>query len=94
MASTVARAKLAKLVAGDWSVQAAAADVLMNAELVVSAARQAGVATPLADAARDLFGETVEGGWGGLDMAAVLAAVRARSIRPGSREPGPRALRS
>ena len=90
MASTVSRAKLAKLVAGDWAVQAGAADVLMNAELVVAAARGAGVATPLADAARDLFAETVDGGWGGLDMAAVLAAVRERSSRPGGAEPGPR----
>jgi 3-hydroxyisobutyrate dehydrogenase len=88
MASTVSRAKLAKLVAGDWTVQAAAADVLMNAELVVSAARQAGVATPLADAARDLFAETVDAGCGGLDMAAVLAAVRGRSTRTRGSEPG------
>jgi 3-hydroxyisobutyrate dehydrogenase len=94
MASAVSRAKLAKLVAGDWAVQAGAADVLMNAELVVTAARQAGVATPLADAARELFAETVEGGWGDLDMVAVLAAVRGRSASPGGMEPGPRALRS
>jgi 3-hydroxyisobutyrate dehydrogenase len=94
MASTVSRAKLAKLVEGDWAVQAGAADVLMNAELVVSAARRAGVATPLADAARDLFAEAVDGGWGGLDMAAVLAAVQGRSLRPGGGEPVPRGLRS
>ncbi|SDP16397.1 3-hydroxyisobutyrate dehydrogenase [Pedococcus dokdonensis] len=94
MASTVSRAKLAKLVAGDWAVQAGAADVLMNAELVVSAAHAAGVATPLAEAARDLFAETVDGGWGGLDMAAVLAAVRGRSTRQGGQEPWPRAVTS
>jgi 3-hydroxyisobutyrate dehydrogenase len=94
MASTVSRAKLAKLVEGDWEVQAGAADVLMNAELVVAAARRAGIATPLADAARDLFAETVDGGWGGLDMAAVLAAVQERSVRPGGGAPAPRAVRS
>lgn len=94
MASTVSRAKLAKLVAGDWEVQAGAADVLMNAELVVAAAREAGVAAPLAEASRELFAETVDGGWGGLDMAAVLAAVRQRSTRQGGQEPWPRTVRS
>lgn len=92
MASTVSRAKLAKLVAGDWEVQASAADVLMNAELVVAAGQRAGVATPMTDTARDLYAETVRDGWGGLDMAAVLAAVRNRSLRSGG--PGPRAVRS
>ena len=79
MASTVARAKLGKLLDGDYEVQAGAADVLMNAELIVAAGRRAGLATPVADVCRDLFAEAVADGWGDLDMAVVLEAVRERS---------------
>ena len=79
MASTVARAKLGKLLDGDYEVQAGAADVLMNAELIVAAGRRAGLATPVADVCRVLFAEAVADGWGDLDMAVVLEAVRERS---------------
>jgi 3-hydroxyisobutyrate dehydrogenase len=90
MVSTVARAKLAKLLDGDYAVQAGTADVLMNAELIVAAGRRAGLATPVVDVCRGLFAEAVAAGWGDLDMAVVLEAVRERSraCRVGAATPG------
>ncbi len=79
MASAVSRAKGAKLAARDFAVQAAARDVLKNSRLVAAAARTAGIATPLLDAADALYGETVALGLGEADMAAVIRAVEART---------------
>jgi 3-hydroxyisobutyrate dehydrogenase len=79
MASTVSRGKLAKLLAGDMSPQAAAADVLMNNELVAAAARTAGIASPALDVSHALFGEAVALGHGGDDMMAVIRAIEART---------------
>jgi 3-hydroxyisobutyrate dehydrogenase len=79
MASAVSRVKVAKLVTGDWHAQAAAADVLMNNRLIAEAARRAGLASPLLDACHALFAEAVALGHGDDDMAAVLAAIEART---------------
>jgi 3-hydroxyisobutyrate dehydrogenase len=79
MSSPVSRTKLAKLRTEDFAVQAAVADVHYNARLITAAAREAGVATPLADASEELFADTEQLGYGGLDMAAVLRAFEARS---------------
>lgn len=79
MASNVSRIKLPKLVEHDFLVQASIADVHMNSRLVAAEARHAGLATPLLDAADALFGETLALGHAGLDMAAVVKAVEARS---------------
>jgi 3-hydroxyisobutyrate dehydrogenase len=79
MASTVSRGKLAKLLAGDLSPQAAAADVLMNNELVAAAARAAGMASPALDVSHALFGEAVARGHGAEDMIAVIRALEART---------------
>ena len=79
MASTVSRGKLAKLLAGDFSPQAAAADVLMNNALVAAAAREIGMASPALDVSHALFGETVAQGHGGEDMIAVIRALEART---------------
>jgi 3-hydroxyisobutyrate dehydrogenase len=79
MASTVSRGKLAKLLAGDLSPQAAAADVLMNNELVAAAARAAGVASPALDVSHALFAEAVAQGHGGKDMIAVIRALETRT---------------
>jgi 3-hydroxyisobutyrate dehydrogenase len=88
MASTVSRAKVAALVTGDLSPQAAAADVLMNNRLIAEAARAAGVASPLLDVCHALFDETVGLGHGGEDMAAVVRALEARTAAPAQpREP-------
>lgn len=79
MASAVSRAKAVKLRDGDYAPQAAALDVLKNNRLIAEAARAAGVASPLLDVCHALFGETVDLGHGGEDMAAVAHAIRARS---------------
>lgn len=79
MASDVSRVKLQKLVAGDYSVQAAIADVLKNNRLVAEAARAAGIASPLLDACHALYGETLALGHGREDMVAVVHALEART---------------
>ncbi|MFY1635046.1 NAD(P)-dependent oxidoreductase [Solwaraspora sp. WMMB335] len=79
MASTVSRAKLAKLVDDDYAVQASIVDVLKNNRLVVEAARAQGVASPLLDACHALYGETADIGHGGADMIGVLHALRTRT---------------
>ena len=79
MASSVSRTKAAKLLAGDFDVQAAVADVLYNNQLIAEAARAAGTASPLLDACHSLFDETVALGHGQLDMAAVIRALEART---------------
>ncbi|MEH0474575.1 NAD(P)-dependent oxidoreductase [Streptomyces sp. B21-097] len=79
MASAVSRVKGPKLLERDFSVQAAAADVLKNNRLIADAAREAGLASPLLDVCHALYGETVAQGHGGEDMAAVLRALEART---------------
>ncbi|CAM5260430.1 NAD(P)-dependent oxidoreductase OS=Streptomyces tendae OX=1932 GN=GUR47_02110 PE=3 SV=1 [Streptomyces tendae] len=83
MASAVSRMKAPKLLTGDFTAQAAAADVLKNNRLIAEAARAAGLASPLLDAARALFEETVSLGHGGEDMVAVLRALEARTAELG-----------
>jgi 3-hydroxyisobutyrate dehydrogenase len=79
MASPISRTKLGKLREDDLSVQAAITDVHYNARLITRAARDAGVATPLADVSEALFAEAERLGHGGLDMIGVLRAVEART---------------
>ncbi|MFD2415239.1 NAD(P)-dependent oxidoreductase [Amycolatopsis pigmentata] len=78
MASEASRTKLAKIVAGDFSAQAAADDVLKNSRLIFEAAREAGSRSPLLDACYSLFGETVARGDAKSDMAAVVKAFQDR----------------
>ncbi|MFE1326499.1 NAD(P)-dependent oxidoreductase [Streptomyces sp. NPDC058741] len=79
MASPVSRMKAPKLLERDFTVQAAAADVLKNNRLIAEAARRAGLASPLLDACHALYDETVTRGHGGEDMVAVLRALEART---------------
>ncbi|WP_265736823.1 NAD(P)-dependent oxidoreductase [Actinacidiphila yeochonensis] len=79
MASGVSRMKAPKLRDGDFSAQAAAADVLKNNRLIAEAARAAGAASPLLDECHALFEETVRLGHGEDDMVAVLRALEART---------------
>ncbi|MFF4490295.1 NAD(P)-dependent oxidoreductase [Streptomyces sp. NPDC001544] len=79
MASAVSRVKAAKLLAGDFAVQAAAADVLKNNRLIAESARKAGLASPLLDVCHALYEETVARGHGDEDMVAVLHALEART---------------
>ncbi len=79
MASAVSRVKAPKLLARDFAVQAAAADVLKNNRLIAQAARKANLASPLLDVCHALYKETVAQGHGGEDMVAVLRALEART---------------
>lgn len=81
MASDVSRIKLAKLVAGDFSVQAAITDVFKNNRLIAEAAREAKIASPLLDVCHLLYGETEALGLGQSDMAAVIRAIEGRTLR-------------
>lgn len=81
MASAVSRGKAPKLLERDFSVQAAAADVLKNNRLIAEAARKADLASPLLDVCHALYEETVRRGHGGEDMVAVLRAIEARTAR-------------
>jgi 3-hydroxyisobutyrate dehydrogenase len=81
MASEVSRIKVAKLVAQDFSVQAAISDVLKNSRLIAEAARAAGMASPLLDVCHALYGETEAMGLGQADMAAVIRALEQRTAR-------------
>jgi 3-hydroxyisobutyrate dehydrogenase len=83
MASAVSRGKAPKLLARDFTVQAAAADVLKNNRLIAEAARKAGLASPLLDVCHALFGETVAQGHGAQDMVAVLHALENRTLLNG-----------
>ncbi|MFK4106815.1 NAD(P)-dependent oxidoreductase [Streptomyces sp. NPDC019531] len=84
MASAVSRVKGSKLLARDFTVQAAAGNVLENNRLIAEAARKAGLASPLLDACHALYGETVEQGHGSADMVAVLHALETRTAAPPS----------
>ncbi|MDH6493087.1 NAD(P)-dependent oxidoreductase [Streptomyces sp. SAI-127] len=79
MASAVSRVKGPKLLARDFTVQAAATNVLENNRLIAEAARKAGLASPLLDACHALYGEAVEQGHGDEDMVAVLHALETRT---------------
>ncbi|MFJ8106544.1 NAD(P)-dependent oxidoreductase [Streptomyces sp. NPDC096132] len=79
MASGVSRVKGPKLLSRDFSVQAAATNVLENNRLIAEAARKAGLASPLLDVCHALYGETVDQGHGDEDMVAVLRALETRT---------------
>lgn len=83
MASDVSRVKSAKLVAGDFAVQAAISNVLENNRLVAEAARASGIASPLLDVCHALYGETRDLGLEGEDMVAVLRAIERRTAALG-----------
>lgn len=72
MASPVSRAKLDKLLKGDFSPQAAIRDVATIAALVRDQARSTGVEAPLAETTARLFAEARERGLADLDMAAIF----------------------
>ncbi|MGE8271598.1 NAD(P)-dependent oxidoreductase [Stenotrophomonas sp.] len=79
MASEVSRIKLDKMIREDFAVQASITDVLKNSGLVAGAAHEAGMQAPLIDASDALFARAQRMGLGGVDMAAVLQAIRGGS---------------
>ena len=88
MASDVSRVKAAKLTSRDFAVQAAITNVRDNSRLITEAARSAGIASPLLDVCHALYGEALQLGLGGADMAAVLRAIELRTDTPGAGTPG------
>lgn len=89
MSSPISRLKSEKIVANDWAPQAAIRDVLMNSALITDAARGRGIASPLLDVCRALYGEAVQRGDGSLDMAAVVRAIADRTVStPARQAPG------
>lgn len=77
MASPVSRAKLQKLVSGDFGAQAAIRDVAVIAELVRQQASVAGIETPLIDAACRMYQAADQRGLSDLDMATLLQGLPA-----------------
>jgi len=82
MASDVSRVKAAKLLAADFAAQASISNVLENVRLIVTAARDAGIASPIIDACHALYGETSALRLGGDDMVAVIRAIEHRTGKP------------
>lgn len=71
MASSVSRAKLAKMIEHDHTPQAAIGDVRTIARLVADQCADVGAAAPIIDICAALFRSADEGGLAHLDMAAV-----------------------
>lgn len=78
MASAVSRGKLAKVVGGDLTAQAAVSDVLYNTRLILDAAAEATAAVPLLAACETLLAATEDAGHGASDVIAVVDAIRER----------------
>lgn len=81
MASDVSQIKIEKLAQHDFTRQAGISDVLKNNRLVVEAAREARIASPLMDACLSLYSETERLGFGEEDMISVIHAIEARTER-------------
>lgn len=90
MASDVSRVKAPKIAKQEFGVQASISDVLKNNQLIVDAARQAGIASPLLDETRELFSETLNLNLQDQDMAAVVCAIDARTLTSKSKSEGAR----
>jgi 3-hydroxyisobutyrate dehydrogenase len=80
MASDVTRVKLPKLIERDFSVQAAITDALQSCQHIASAAREAGVASPLLDLSRELYAGSISSGNDRGDMISVIHAIEASTI--------------
>jgi len=79
MASSVSRIKLAKLIAGDYSPQAAIIDALNSTRLITDAAQHSHAACELIRVCMKQYEETFKLGFGSEDMTAVMHAIQARS---------------
>jgi 3-hydroxyisobutyrate dehydrogenase len=79
MASDISRIKTVKLRDREFGTQAATRDVHYNSELIIDAARRAGIASPTLDVAEQLYRQAVALGHGAQDMAAVVTALEART---------------
>jgi 3-hydroxyisobutyrate dehydrogenase len=80
MASSVSRAKAAKLVAEDFAVEGAISNVLEVSHLIAAAARHSRIASPLLDVCFALYSEARALGLDGADMVAVIHAIEQRTF--------------
>lgn len=74
-ASWIGTDRMARALAGDFAPRARAAILTKDVGLAVRMADAAGIATPLADAALDVFRATVAAGFADEDDAAVIKAI-------------------
>lgn len=81
MANDVFRVKLPKLVAADWSTQAAIRNVHDNCRLILQASDTSGAATPVLAACESLYASAIAAGLGEQDMVAVRDTLDARRSR-------------
>jgi 3-hydroxyisobutyrate dehydrogenase len=79
MASEYSRMKARKLLAGDFTVQAAVANVCESTRLICAAARGAAIASPLIDVCDALYTETRALGSANVDIISVIAAIEQRT---------------
>ncbi|WYZ38009.1 hypothetical protein EsH8_II_001515 [Colletotrichum jinshuiense] len=79
MASAYSKIKVAKIVNGDWSPQAAVKDCYNSTQLIVEAARQANVRAPFAELCGSVYGEAKETGLSEEDMIAVYKVFQSKS---------------
>lgn len=79
MASDLSRLKVAKLVAKDYAAQASILDVREIVRLIVDAAREVGIASPLIDVCDELYDETQAMGLAGYDIVSVIRAIERRT---------------
>ena len=84
LSSDLLRTKAPKLVARDFTVQAAIATLMDGLRLIDDAARETDTALPLLDVCRDLYAEASSLGLGQSDIVAVVRAIEGRSGRRGS----------
>jgi len=79
MASTLSRAKAAKLIAEDFGVEGAISNVLEVSRLIAETARESRIASPLLDVCSALYSETRALGLDDADIAAVIRAIEQRT---------------
>lgn len=82
LASALLAAKLDKLLADDFTVQAAIADVAKNTGLITATAHRVGASVPLARTCDRHFRDAVDAGDGDLDLVAVLRTLEAQAGNP------------
>ncbi|KAH8655856.1 hypothetical protein BX600DRAFT_470434 [Xylariales sp. PMI_506] len=71
MASAHSHMKIDKMIRGDWSPQAAIQDCANNTQLIVSAAKQADIESPLIQLCSKLYKQAASSGFENEDMIAV-----------------------
>ena len=76
--------KAPKLMARDFTVQAAVAALMDGLHLIAYAARETGTALPLLDVCCELYAEASSMGLGRSDIVTVVRAIKRRSGRPRS----------